>query len=73
VQVIVNGIDVSALLQFTGSAHELGMSVSMACCRTSSIPLPSTVTDASGYVTTASVNNFDTFSQSNLTIEAEEF
>jgi hypothetical protein len=31
------------------------------------------VTDASGYVATASVNNFDTFSQNNFMWEAEDF
>jgi beta-glucosidase len=72
VQVVVNGIDVSALLQFAGSPTNWNVSFNgLLPNQFNSVAI--TVTDASGYVTTASVNNFDTFSQSNLTIEAEDF
>ena len=72
VQVIVNGIDVSSFLQFTGSPMNWNVSFNgLLPNQFNSVAI--TVTDASGYVTTASVNNFDTFSQSNFIIEAEDF
>jgi len=72
VQVIVNGIDVSSFLQFTGSPMNWNVSFNgLLPNQFNSVAI--TVTDASGYVTTASVNNFDTFSQSNFMIEAEDF
>jgi beta-glucosidase len=72
VQVIVNGIDVSSQLQFTGSP--MTWNVSFAGLLPNQFNSATiNVTDASGYVTTATVNNFDTFSQSNFMWEAEDF
>ncbi len=72
VQVIVNGIEVSSQLQFTGSPMDWNVSFNgLLPNQFNSVTI--NVTDASGYVTTASVNNFDTFSQSNFMWEAEDF
>jgi hypothetical protein len=72
VQVIVNGIDVSSQLQFTGSPADWNVSFNgLLPNQFNSVTI--NVTDASGYTTTASVNNFDTFSQNNFMWEAEDF
>jgi beta-glucosidase len=72
VQVIVNGIDVSSQLQFTGSRMNWQVSFTgLLPNQFNSVTI--IVTDASGYVTAATVNNFDTFSQSNFIWEAEDF
>ena len=72
VRVIVNGIDVSSQLQFTGSSMNWQVVFSgLLPNRFNSVTID--VTDASGYFTTAPVVNFDTFSQSNLIWEAEDF
>lgn len=72
VQVILDGIDVSPLLTFSGSPMNWNVSFGGL--------LPNhfysgtiSVTDANGDVATARVNEFDTFSQSNFMWEAEDF
>jgi len=72
VQVIVNGIDVSSQLQFTGSPMNWNISFS-GLLPNQFYSVTINVTDAGGFFTTASVTNFDTFSQSNLIWEAEDF
>jgi beta-glucosidase len=72
VLVIVNGIDVSSQLVFTGSAMNWHVSFSgLLPNQFNSVTI--NVTDAAGSFATASVNNFDTFGQNNFTIEAEDF
>ena len=72
VQVIVNGIDVSSQLLFSGSPMNWQVSFDgLLPNQFNSATI--TVTDASGFVTTATVNNFDTFSQNNFIWEAEDF
>ena len=72
VQLIINGIDVSSQLVFTGSP--MNLNVSFAGLLPNEInSLTINVTDAGGSVSTATVNNFDTFSQSNFMWEAEDF
>lgn len=72
VQVILNGIDVSSQLSFSGSPMNWNVSF------TGLLPnqfysATINVTDANGQAATATVNNFDTFSQSNFIWEAEDF
>jgi beta-glucosidase len=72
VQVIVNGIDVSSQLVFAGSPMNWNISFNgLLPNQINSVTI--NVTDASGSVSTATVNNFDTFSQSNFIWEAEDF
>jgi hypothetical protein len=71
VQVVLNGVDVSALLQITGSATN--RSVSFAGLATNVIYSAAvTVTDVNGLSTVAAWQ-FDTFSQGNFMWEAEDF
>lgn len=73
IQLILNGIDVSALLTFSGSATNWNVtfpSLQPNCIYTAII----NVTNAAGLgVSTTISNGFDTFSQTNLMIEAEDF
>jgi beta-glucosidase len=72
VQVIVNGIDVSSLLMFTGSPTNWNVSVrGLLPNQFNSATI--NVTNASGFFTTASASDFDTFSQTNLIFEAEDY
>jgi len=72
VQVIVNGIDVSSQLQFIGSPTNWTVSFS-GLLPNQIYAVTINITDAGGFFTTASVNNFDTFSQDNFIFEAEDF
>jgi beta-glucosidase len=73
VQVILNGIDVSGLLTFTGVSNNWNVSfpyLQTNCIYSYTVKF----TDAAGNVVTSSATNaFDTFSQDNFTIEAEDF
>ncbi|HWY29609.1 MAG TPA: discoidin domain-containing protein, partial [Candidatus Acidoferrum sp.] len=72
VQLLVNGIDVSSQLVFTGSPSNWNVSFAgLLPNQFNSATI--NVTDASGSFSTATVNNFDTFSQSNFMWEAEDF
>jgi beta-glucosidase len=72
VQLIVNGIDVSPLLQFSGSPMNWNVSFAgLPSNRFNSATI--NVSNADGSISTATVNNFDTFSQSNFIWEAEDF
>jgi beta-glucosidase len=73
VQLILNGIDVSSALVFSGSASNWTVTFPFlqANCIYSAVI---NVTNAAGQgVTTVMTNGFDTFSQNNITIEAEDF
>ena len=73
VQLILNGIDVSGLLTFSGTATNWNVTfpfLQTNCIYSAVI----NVTNASGIGASTTVNNgFDTFSQGNLMIEAEDF
>jgi beta-glucosidase len=73
VQLILNGIDVSQQLVFSGGATN--WTVSFPLLQANAIySYVIHVTNADGFVVSSTLSNaFDTFSQSNLTIEAEDF
>jgi len=73
IQVIVNGIDVSSQLMFSGSPMNWNVSFAGLLPNLFFNSVTINVTNAYGFVATAAVNNFDTFSQSNLMVEAEDF
>jgi beta-glucosidase len=73
IQLILNGIDVSSLLTFSGSPSNWNVTFPylQSNCIYSAII---NVTNAAGQVLSATTNNsFDTFSQTNLIVEAEDF
>ena len=69
IQVTLNGINVSSQLAFTGSATNWQVSLPLS---QGSYTCTITVTDAAGHSQSFS-DTFDTFSQSNFMIEAEDF
>jgi beta-glucosidase len=73
VQLILNGIDVSGLLTFTGSPSNWNVTfpeLQPNCIYSAII----NVTNAAGQSTTTTISNgFDTFSQTNFIVEAEDF
>jgi beta-glucosidase len=73
VQVIVDGIDVSSQLVFSGSPSNWTVSFDGLLANQLSNSVTINVTDAAGSVSSATVNNFDTFSQNNFSWEAEDF
>jgi hypothetical protein len=73
IQVIVNGIDVSSQLEFSGSSMSWSVSFAGLLPNLFFNSVTINVTNAYGFVATAAVNNFDTISQSNFTWEAEDF
>jgi beta-glucosidase len=73
IQVIANGIDVSSQLTFNGSPANWNVSFTGLLPNRIFNSVTINVTNASGFVATSTVDNFDTFSQNNFIWEAEDF